>query len=81
MEDHVVRGDGPTAVQSNLGYLLSGPLAVSDHCNEITSMHIAIQGDHVNEDQTPENFWTIESSGTFPAEKDSDHFMDTYLHS
>ena len=79
VEDHVVRGDGPIL---KLGYLLSGPLVVSDHCNEIMSnMHIAIQGDHVNEDQTLEKFWMIESSGTFLAEKDSDHFMDTYLHS
>lgn len=25
--DHIVRGEGPTAMQSKLGYLLSGPLA------------------------------------------------------
>jgi len=28
IQDHVVRGDGPTAVKSRLGYLLSGPLPV-----------------------------------------------------
>jgi len=26
IQDHVIHGDGPTAVQSRLGYLLSGPL-------------------------------------------------------
>ena len=29
VEDHIVRGDGPTAVQSKLGYLLSAPLTHS----------------------------------------------------
>ena len=28
IQDNIVRGDGPTAVQSHLGYILSGPL----HC-------------------------------------------------
>ena len=35
VQDHIVRGDGPTAVQSRLGYLLSGPLPVS----QTTSFH------------------------------------------
>ena len=26
IEDHIIRGNGPTAMQSKLGYLLSGPL-------------------------------------------------------
>jgi len=29
IEDHIVRGEGPTAQQSKLGYLLSGPLPTS----------------------------------------------------
>ena len=29
VQDHIVRGDGPTAQQSKLGYLLSGPLPYS----------------------------------------------------
>ena len=29
VQDSVVRGDGPTAVESRLGYLLSGPLPLS----------------------------------------------------
>ena len=27
VQDHIVRGNGPTAVESRLGYLLSGPLS------------------------------------------------------
>ena len=76
--DHIVRGDGPTAVQSKLGYLLSGPLALSVSSNTATNMHIGI---HENENQTLERFWAIESSGTFSTVKNSDRFTDTYLSS
>ena len=27
VEDHIIRGNGPTAMNSNIGYLLSGPLS------------------------------------------------------
>ncbi|XP_077861471.1 uncharacterized protein LOC144341701, partial [Saccoglossus kowalevskii] len=38
VEDHVVRGAGPTAVSSKLGYLLSGP----SHLNNVTTMNTTI---------------------------------------
>ena len=76
VQDHIVRGDGPTAVQSKLGYLLSGPLVHSAPSHTATSMYIGIHSEHGNEDQTLERFWAIESSG-----KNSDKFMDTYLNS
>ena len=28
VENHIIRGNGPTAMQSKLGYLLSGPLPI-----------------------------------------------------
>ena len=37
VEDYIVRGDGPTAVQSKLGYLLSGPLIHSAPSHTATS--------------------------------------------
>ena len=44
VEDHVIRGNGPTAVRSKLGYLLSGPLDTSTSEKTITSMfHVAAQ--------------------------------------
>ena len=81
--DDVIRGNGPTAVQSKLGYLLSGPLVQSAASNTITSMHIGINinSEHGNVDQTLEKFWEVESSGTFPIMKNSDRFMDTYVSS
>ena len=56
VEDHIVRRDGPTAVQSKLGYLLSGPLIHSAPSHTATSMHIGIHSRHGNEDQTLEKF-------------------------
>ena len=41
IQDHVARGDGPTAVQSRLGYLLSGPLPLPQPIST-TSLHISI---------------------------------------
>ena len=81
VEDHIVRGDGPTAVQSKLGYLLSGPLVHSAPSHTATSMRIGIHSEHGNEEQTLEKFWALESSGKFPTAKISDRFMDTYLNS
>ena len=82
VEDHIVRGDGPTAVQSKLGYLLPGPLTLlSSSCyGTVMSMHIGIHNDLGN-DQTLTRFWEIESSGTLPQEKISDQFTNTYLKS
>jgi len=34
VEDHIIRGDGPTAMGSKLGYLLSGPLGTASHTKE-----------------------------------------------
>ena len=80
--DDVIRGNGPTAVQSKLGYLLSGSLVQSAASNTVTSMHIGIHcSEHGNVDQTLERFWEVESSGTFPITTTSERFMDTYLSS
>jgi len=82
VEDHIVRGDGPIAVQSKLGYLLSRPLTLSSSScySTVTSMHIGIHNDPGN-DQTLARFWEIESSGTLPQEKTTDQFTNTYLKS
>ena len=77
--DHVVRGDGPTAVQSKLGYLLSGPLNLPNHTQEITStFHISVNPTNI--EQTIEKFWTIESTGTLSKSPQShDQFTNDYL--
>ena len=77
--DHVVRGDGPTAVQSKLEYLLSGPLNLPNHTQEITStFHISVSPTNI--EQTIEKFWTIESTGTLSTFPQShDQFTNDYL--
>ncbi|MES9974415.1 MAG: DUF1759 domain-containing protein [Candidatus Thiodiazotropha sp.] len=61
VQDRVVRGNGPTAVESKLGYLLSGPI---DACNKspATSM-MNIMTAHSVEEVDLEKFWKVESLG------------------
>lgn len=62
VEDHVIRGNGPTAVRSKLGYLLSGPVNTT---NPSPAKHLVcnIMTSHVREDAAIERFWTLESMG------------------
>ena len=78
--DHTIRGDGPTAVKSKLGYFLSGPLHLSNHRTEIVStFHVSVSP---SIEQTIEKFWSIESAGTLPAQPQScNQFTDNYLKS
>ena len=77
VEDHIVRGNGPTAVASKLGYLLSGPLEASNQCQTVAStLHVATQ-------QTPnlEKFWSVEAVGITPGNYPNNTFLDTYINS
>ena len=45
LEDHIVRGNGPTAVKSKIGYLLSGPVHAQqsraiDHVFNVIASHM-----------------------------------------
>lgn len=78
VQDTVVRGDGPTAVESRLGYLLSGPLplsqSVSTSCIQISSLSCLTEGTDYS------TFWKVESMGTTTPQKNSDaEFLKTYL--
>ncbi|XP_070535064.1 uncharacterized protein [Ptychodera flava] len=61
--DHVIRGQGPTAVSSKLGYLLSGPLSHPNSSSLPTStvMHVATHTS--GENSLLQNFWNVESIG------------------
>ena len=65
VQDKIIRGDGgPTAVQSRLGYLLSGPLKSKRVQNDVTSiLHLAAS---TNEEFHLQRFWSLESMGIFP---------------
>ena len=77
IQDHVIRGNGPTAVKSCLGYLLSGPLLQPS---------AAVNLVHVNftavDDQNLDTFWKAELSGISPSTMDSDdNFLKAYMQS
>ena len=76
--DHAIRGNGPTAVESKLGYLLSGSPHTSNCGDEVISIfHVSIGP---NVEQTIEKFWAIESTGTLPVLPQSQtQFTDHYL--
>ncbi|XP_071171156.1 uncharacterized protein [Mytilus edulis] len=63
--DRVIRGSGPTAVQSKVGYLLSGPIQLNTNSNnQSTSSIMNILIPHRLEECEIHKFWEIESIGT-----------------
>ena len=64
IQDHIVRGDGPTAQLSKLGYLLSGP--VPSPLLESTSSVLLQLTSTVPDPEAPdlEQFWSVEAVGT-----------------
>ncbi|XP_065896204.1 uncharacterized protein [Dysidea avara] len=77
VEDHVIRGNGPTAVGSKLGYLLSGPLDTAASGQLVTNaFHVATQPT-----ATPdlEQFWNVESVGISPKDESPNNFLDSYI--
>ena len=74
MEDHIIRGNGPTAMSSKLGYLLSGPLPIEQTVNTTTSLHVSTNCYNNESDLT--QFWQIESAGTSAV---SNHKEDSFL--
>jgi len=75
--DHVIRGNSPTAVDSKLGYPLSGPLHTSTHGDKVINTFHSISP---SIEQTIEKVWTIESTGTLPVLPQSQkQFTDEYL--
>ena len=60
--NHVVRGDGPTAVSSRLGYVLSGPLPAHQPYNSISNfLNLAVS--HDTDVQDLQRFWEVEDAG------------------
>ena len=76
VQDSVNRGDGPTAVQSKNGYLLSGPVAGYNQKSH-TPLMMNILASHTQEEVDLEKFWKAESLGIERTE--SDRYSDIYL--
>ena len=62
VQNKIIRGDGPTAVQSKLGYLLSGPLPSSENTRDLQIFHTAIHP--IVDSFNISKFWDVESAGT-----------------
>ena len=72
VEDKIVRGDGPTAQQSKLGFLLSGPLShpVSQY-NTTASLHVATMTIATTEEPNLDRFWSVEEARFWSVEEAS----------
>jgi hypothetical protein len=62
VQDHIIRGNGPTAMQSKLGYLLSGPIKLPAGDRTPTNI-LNVMISHYEEDQQLEKCWSLESLG------------------
>lgn len=67
VENDILRGMGPTAVKSKLGYLLSGPMpTIEESTVPATTLNVLVQ--HKKEEAELELFWKLESTGVTPDE-------------
>ena len=65
--DHIIRGDGPTAMSSKLGYLLSGPALLPQNPSTVVSiLHVA--AGHDREECNLLKFWQVEDAAITPDE-------------
>ena len=74
--DHIIRGDGPTAMSSKLGYLLSGPVPAQTNPNALVNM-LHITAGHEEENNLLK-FWQIEDTAITPGEDSSQQFLESY---
>ena len=82
VQDRIVRGNGPTAVESKIGYLLSGPLSQPNDTSDIGMLHVGTVtgvGTHIDK------FWDVEFTGTLPTSKSmtvsNQQLLSTYISS
>ena len=77
VEDYIIKGNGPTAMESKLGYLLSGPVGATTPRNTTTNiLHVASQP---IPDPDLQRFWTVESLGIMPKDHTTKSFMELYM--
>ena len=64
VQDRVIRGNGPTTVESKIGYLLSGPLSPHSNVDTVEALHVGITA--FQEASDTKQFWNVEFTGTIP---------------
>ncbi|XP_048582690.1 uncharacterized protein LOC116603367 [Nematostella vectensis] len=78
VQDKIIRGEeGPTAMQSKLGYLLSGPVRARGVQGNVTNIfHISA---HQEDKFDLQQFWSLESMGISPnADPPEKNFLTNY---
>ena len=84
VEDKIVRGSGPTAAKSKIGYLLFGPTAIPYPPSALTATVLKAIVATEREEETLERFWNLESIGILPDEtekKKEREFVEDYQNS
>ena len=77
VQDHIIRGDGPTAQQSRLGYLLSGPMpSLTTQLSTSVFLQLTTLKDQ-NQEPNLEQLWSVEAIGT-ESQKSNPTFLWTY---
>lgn len=79
LENQIIHGSGPTAVQSKLGYLLSSPIPPSERTGDLKIFHTATQA--IDDCSNISKFWDIESAYTLSSQQSSpaNSFLSLYL--
>ena len=75
----VKRGhDGPVAVETKLGWVLSGMVSVSDSCSLLTTHTLTVCSQESTLDDTQRSFWELESLGvTKPSQSVQQEFEES----
>ena len=68
VEDKIIRGAGPTAAKSKVGYLLSGPIVTHSSTLELNATVLKVIVATEREDETLEWFWNLTFIGILPNE-------------
>ena len=77
VQNHVVRGNRPTAVKSKIGYLLSGPTPGDSKQTQNTMLNVLTSSPDAAD---LEQFWKLESLGILHDEKDSTNAEELATH-
>ena len=82
VKDTVIRGQGPTAVESKLGYLISGPLQINCMVNRTDTAVNLLQTLSCTSaaERDLEHFWFLESVGISPTAEldDQESFLQHF---
>ncbi|XP_062596767.1 uncharacterized protein LOC134258250 [Saccostrea cucullata] len=80
VENQVIRGSGPTAVKSKIGFLLSGPTSQSSYTNSARDHIYNVIAMHTSVEQALERFWELENIGITdtPDKNDSNDKVKMY---